>query len=221
MNIIEEKEDKTGRYGTDRASVGRACQQRLCRRSMLIDLNALASSDLLLPHLVLLISFKDSPETEILYKEARIDVINVRKWMKILRSGETSLDDKPRSGRPSTATNSENVDKNGIISAYLSVEVIQKGDANCLLRHTRCNTNWISIRSSRYLLTLPKRKEAIRKKIQRFILNPSGYILTMHGLLSDFRNSQTKGLITGSTAPTQPSSSTLCDLYLFSSNEKV
>ncbi|UYV79210.1 hypothetical protein LAZ67_17001518 [Cordylochernes scorpioides] len=37
------------------------------------------------------------------YKEATIDVGNVRRWMKRFRSGDTSLDGKPRSGRPSTA----------------------------------------------------------------------------------------------------------------------
>ncbi|UYV68193.1 hypothetical protein LAZ67_5003332 [Cordylochernes scorpioides] len=43
------------------------------------------------------------------YKEATIDISNVRRWMKGFLSGETSLDDKPRRGRPST--NPENEDK--------------------------------------------------------------------------------------------------------------
>ncbi|UYV82593.1 hypothetical protein LAZ67_22000061 [Cordylochernes scorpioides] len=40
--------------------------------------------------------FRDSPEMKNVYKEATMDISNVRRWMKIFRSGETSLDDKPR-----------------------------------------------------------------------------------------------------------------------------
>ncbi|UYV74690.1 hypothetical protein LAZ67_12000576 [Cordylochernes scorpioides] len=50
-----------------------------------------------------------SPETEKCIQESIIDVSNVRRWMKSFRNGETSLDDKPRSGRSST--NPENEDK--------------------------------------------------------------------------------------------------------------
>ena len=42
------------------------------------------------------------------YGEATIDVSNVRRWVKKFKEGITSVNDKPRSGRPSTAVTDEN-----------------------------------------------------------------------------------------------------------------
>ncbi len=48
------------------------------------------------------------------YGDDIIDKSNVHRWMKKFKEGETSVEDKPRSGRPSTATtdtNRQRVDK--------------------------------------------------------------------------------------------------------------
>ncbi|UYV64226.1 hypothetical protein LAZ67_3000002 [Cordylochernes scorpioides] len=47
-------------------------------------------------------SFRDSPENEKCIQKSTIDINNLRRWIKRFRSGETSLDDKLRSGGPST-----------------------------------------------------------------------------------------------------------------------
>jgi transposase len=42
------------------------------------------------------------------YRDDTIDRSNVHRWMKKFKEGETSIDEKPRSGRPSTTTTDAN-----------------------------------------------------------------------------------------------------------------
>ena len=45
---------------------------------------------------------------QVVYGDDTIDKSNVHRWMKKFKEGETSIEDKPRSGRPSTATTDTN-----------------------------------------------------------------------------------------------------------------
>ncbi|XP_053353685.1 protein GVQW3-like [Clarias gariepinus] len=42
------------------------------------------------------------------YGDGTIDKSNVHRWMKKFKEGENSIEDKPRSGRPTTATTDKN-----------------------------------------------------------------------------------------------------------------
>lgn len=42
------------------------------------------------------------------YGESVVDISNVRRWVKKFREGETEINDKPRSGRPSTSVTNDN-----------------------------------------------------------------------------------------------------------------